>query len=221
MSQKIWTDADALIEHQMIGDDPVMTSIVAANKAAGLPAIDVSPAQGRLLEVLVRTSGAKRILEIGTLGGYSTVWMARALPEDGRIVTMEMEPLHAATAKANFERAGVAGKIDLRLGAAIASLEALAAENPAPFDMIFIDADKPNNQPYIDYAHRLGRKGGLVICDNVIRNGDIVGASNSDPNVTGARDALATMGQRNRFVATAIQTVGSKGYDGFAIGVIA
>jgi predicted O-methyltransferase YrrM len=206
---------DALFEA-----DPVLDAVLAANHDQGLPAIDVSPAQGKLLSLLARMQGAKKILEIGTLGGYSTIWMARALPVGGKIVTLELDPHHATVARLNFERAGVAERVELRVGPALQSLAALSAENAGPFDVIFIDADKPNNPHYLSWAMRLSRPGTVIICDNVIRDGAVLDEDGHDANVEGARAAFSFIGGDKRLEGTAIQTVGAKGYDGFAIAIV-
>lgn len=168
----------------------------------------------------MRIRGAKRVLEIGTLGGYSTIWMARGLPADGKVVTLELDPHHAKVARLNFERAGVSDKVDLRLGPALQSLAALASENAGRFDLIFIDADKPNNPNYLKWAMRLSRAGTVIVCDNVIRDGAVVKKDSCDANVEGARAAFSFIGQEKRLDGTAIQTVGAKGYDGFAIAIV-
>lgn len=205
--------ASALFE----GGDP-QGPILAANRKAGLPEIDVSPLQGKFLALLVQIVGAKRILEVGTLGGYSTVWMAKALPADGRIVTLELGSHHAEVARQNFARAGVAEKIELLEGPAAASLASLAGQ--PPFDLVFIDADKPSNTIYLDWAAKLARKGGVIVLDNVVRDGAVADASSTDPNVIGSRAAIDMLGSDPRFDATAIQTVGAKSYDGFAIAIV-
>lgn len=220
MGQSVWKSVDDLIAEKLVPPDPVLESILAANADAGLPAIDVSPAQGKLLHLLARMIGAKRVLEIGTLGGYSTVWLARALPTEGKVMTLELDPQHAEVARSNFEAAGLADRIELREGAALKSLEALGAEKAEPFDLVFIDADKPNNLNYLRWAMRLSRPGSVIICDNVIRDGAVLDARGRDPNVEGARAALAFMAEEPRLDATAIQTVGVKGYDGFAIALV-
>jgi predicted O-methyltransferase YrrM len=220
MSRKIWAAVDDYIAGQLLHADPVLEAALAANRDAGLPAIDVSPAQGKLLNLLATIAGAKRILEIGTLGGYSTIWLARALPPDGRLVTLELDPRHAMVAKANIERAGLSDLVDLRVGPALKSLEALAREGAAPFDFVFIDADKPNNRNYLGLAMKLSRPGTVIVCDNVIRDGDVLDTNGRDANVEGARAAFAFIGADERLEGTAIQTVGAKGYDGFAIAVV-
>lgn len=220
MTQKTWSAVDDYIVANLIAADPVLDAVLEANRAAGLPAIDVSAPQGRLLNLLVRTSGAKRVLEVGTLGGYSTIWMARGLPAGGRVVTLEANPHHADVARANIERAGLAAMIEVRTGAALETLPGLAAEGEGPFDLVFIDADKPNNPGYLDWALRLARPGTIIVCDNVIRNGAVVDAESGDANVEGARAAFRIMGSHPRLTATALQTVGSKGYDGFIVAVV-
>ena len=220
MSKKTWAAVDDYIVDALFAADPALDAVLAANRDQGLPAIDVSPAQGKLLSLLARIQGAKKILEIGTLGGYSTIWMARALPADGKIVTLELDPHHAKVARSNFERAGVSERVDLRVGPALQSLAALGAENAGPFDLIFIDADKPNNPNYLSWAMRLSRPGTVIICDNVIRDGAVLDEDGHDANVEGARAAFSFIGGDKRLDGTAIQTVGAKGYDGFAIAIV-
>lgn len=220
MSSKTWTAVDDYIVSSLFQEDPVLDAVLKANRDQGLPAIDVSAAQGKLLSLLVRIRGAKKVLEVGTLGGYSTIWMARGLPADGKVVTLELEPHHAKVARSNFERAGVSGKVDLRIGPALQSLAALVSENADPFDLIFIDADKPNNPNYLDWAMKLSRPGTVIVCDNVIRDGAVVKKNSGDVNVEGARAAFSFIGGEKRLDGTAIQTVGAKGYDGFAIAVV-
>lgn len=220
MSQIVWNDVDDYIIESLIPHDPVLEAVLKANHAAGLPAIDVSLAQGKFLNLLVRIAGARLVLEIGTLGGYSTIWMARGLGKGGRVVTLEFDPLHATVARDNVAAAGLAEVIDVRLGRAIDTLPKLHAEGLYPFDLIFIDADKPSNAAYLDWALRLSRPGTVIICDNVIRGGAVTDALSSDRSVQGARDAFSHLGGNARISATALQTVGSKGYDGFAIGIV-
>ncbi|TIW00327.1 MAG: O-methyltransferase [Mesorhizobium sp.] len=220
MSARTWTAVDDYIVSSLFDADPALDAVLAANREQGLPAIDVSAAQGKLLSLLVRIGSVKKVLEIGTLGGYSTVWMARALPADGKVVTLELDPHHAKVARSNFERAGVSDKVDLRIGPALQSLAALANENAGPFDLIFIDADKPNNPNYLDWAMKLARSGTVIVCDNVIRDGAVVDERSGDVNVEGARAAFSFIGGEKRLDGTAIQTVGAKGYDGFAIAIV-
>ncbi|RAZ88767.1 methyltransferase [Mesorhizobium hawassense] len=220
MSSKTWTAVDDYIVSSLFEADPVLDAVLAANRDRGLPAIDVSAAQGKLLSLLVRIRGARKVLEVGTLGGYSTIWMARGLPADGKVVTLELDPHHAKVAHSNFEQAGVSDKVDLRVGPALQSLAALEGENAGPFDLIFIDADKPNNPNYLTWAMKLSRSGTVIVCDNVIRVGAVVKKNSGDANVEGARAAFSFIGGNNRLDGTAIQTVGAKGYDGFAIAIV-
>ncbi len=218
--EETWTAVDNYFSSLYIGDDAALDAALAANAAAGLPSIDVAPNQGKFLHLLARMQRARRILEIGTLGGYSTIWLARALPADGRLITMEFEPRHALVAKANIDRAGLASRVEIRVGAALDSLAQLATENPAPFDMIFIDADKPNNPNYLAWALKFSRPGTVIIGDNVVRDGAILDPADPDPRVQGTRQFLELLGAEPRLAATALQTVGSKGYDGFAMALV-
>lgn len=220
MSKKVWTDVDDYIVSSLFESDPVLDAVIATNRKQGLPAIDVSAAQGKLLSLLVRIRGARRVLEVGTLGGYSTIWMARGLPADGKVVTLELDPHHAKVARSNFERAGVSDKVELRSGPALQSLETLAAEKTEPFDLIFIDADKPNNPNYLSWAMRLSLSGTVIICDNVIRDGTVLNDDGRDAYIEGARAAFSFIGGDKRLDGTAIQTVGAKGYDGFAVAIV-
>jgi len=212
-----WAAVDAYFEEKLFPADPVLEGALRSSAAAGLPSIQVSPSQGRLLYLLAKAIGARRILEIGTLGGYSTIWLARALPADGRLVTLEVNPAHAEVARANFARAGVGGKVELRLGAALETLPKLRSEALGPFDFSFIDADKPNTRSYFDWALALSRPGSLIIVDNVVRKGELANALSSDPNVRGMREFLEALASEERVSATGIQTVGKKGYDGFVL----
>jgi predicted O-methyltransferase YrrM len=217
---EIWADVDAYFAGQLIGDDAALQAALAANQRAGLPAIDVSPLQGKFLELQVRISGAKRVLEIGTLGGYSTIWLARAVGEDGHVVTLEANPEHAAVARSNLAAAGLSGRIDLREGLAIETLPLLQKEAAAPFDLIFIDADKRSNPDYLEWALRLARVGSLIIVDNVVRRGQVLDAGSQDPDVQGIRRFTERLAEEPRLTATALQTVGAKGYDGFVLAVV-
>jgi predicted O-methyltransferase YrrM len=221
MSRKTWNAVDDYIAEELIATDASLDTALESNRDNGLPAIDVSPAQGKLLNLLVRMNNARRILEIGTLGGYSTIWMARALPADGKVVTLELDPHHAKVARANIKRAGLSELVDLRVGPALDSLAKLSGEGAGPFDFIFIDADKPNNPNYLTWAMKLSRPGTVIVCDNVIRDGDVIRQSSPDQNVQGARAAFSFIGKDKRLEGTAIQTVGVKGYDGFAIAIVA
>lgn len=214
-----WQRVDDYIADTLLPPDPALDAALAANAAAGLPAIDVAPSHGKLLHILARMTGARRILEIGTLGGYSTIWLARALPPGGRLVTLEASAAHAAVARENIARAGLAGVVDLRLGRALDTLPGLAGE--APFDMVFIDADKPSNPDYLDWALRLSRPGTVIVCDNVVRSGRVADAGSTDPGVVGTRALFDRMAAEPRLTATAVQTVGAKGWDGFAIAIVA
>jgi predicted O-methyltransferase YrrM len=185
-----------------------------------LPSIDVSPLQGKFLHLIAQIAGVKRILEIGTLGGYSTTWLARALPQNGRLISLEFEPKHVEVARKNIARAGLSELVEIRQGAAADSLAKLYAEDPSPFDLIFIDADKPNNPVYLEWALKLSRKGTIIIVDNVIRNGEISSSASKDPKVQGTRTMFDMLSANPRLQATALQTVGSKGYDGFAMAVV-
>lgn len=220
MNRIVWGDVDRYIEETLIPADAVLDGVLKANREAGLPAIDVSPAQGKFLNLLVRMLKARLVLEIGTLGGYSTIWMARGLPQGARLVSLEADPLHATVARENIAAAGLKGIAEVRLGRAIESLPKLESEGLYPFDLVFIDADKPSNAAYLDWALRLSRPGTVVVCDNVIRDGAVTDRLSGDPGVRGARDAFALMGSNTRFSATALQTVGAKGYDGFAIAIV-
>ena len=217
MSQPTWTAVDQYLCETLIPSDPVLEATVAANAAANLPTIDVTPTQARFLHMLVQIQGARHILEIGTLGGYSTIWLARALPPEGRLITLEVDPHHAAVARANIARAGLSQVVNLRLGPAAESLAHLHKEGTAPFDFIFIDADKPSNPTYLEWAVKLSRKGSLIVIDNVIREGEIADAHSDDPSVQGTRAMFEMLAANPRLEATALQTVGSKGYDGFAM----
>lgn len=220
MDQDRWSAVDGYIAERLLPPDPILDAALARNAAAGLPAIDVSPAQGKLLHLLARMSGARRILEIGTLGGYSTLWLARALPPAGIVVTLEAEPRHAEVARANFAAAGLSERIDLRLGAALDTLPRIEAEGGTPFDFVFIDADKPSNPDYLAWAFRLSRPGTVIVGDNVVRRGAIADPAKDDPNVTGTRAFFDALAAEPRLSATAIQTVGAKGWDGFALAIV-
>ena len=220
MTQEQWTAVDRYITDLLVPHDPILEAALEASVAAGLPSINVAPNQGKLLSLLAQALHARSILEIGTLGGYSTIWLARALPADGRLITLEIERKHAEVAQSNLARAGLAEKVDVRLGRALDTLPQLAAENRGPFDLIFIDADKTSNADYFAWAVRLSRPGTLIIIDNVIRKGAVVDASSSDANVQGVRRLNEALAKESRVSATELQTVGSKGYDGFAFALV-
>lgn len=220
MTDKLWTEVDRYLAETLIEADAGLDAALAANAAAGLPSIDVTPTQAQFLQILARMVNARRILEIGTLGGYSTIWLARGLAPGGRLITLEFDPKHARVAGENIARAGLSDLVEIRVGAAADSLAVLAAEHAEPFDLIFIDADKPNNAVYLDWALKLSRVGTLIVCDNVIRDGKVADAKSTDPSVVGTRAMFTRMAAEPRLVATALQTVGSKGYDGFALALV-
>jgi len=210
-----WDAIDDYIAENVLDDDPALDAALAASEAAGMPAIQVAPLQGKLLMMLGAIMGARKILEIGTLGGYSTIWLARGMADGGRVVTLEMSPEFAEIARNNFAHAGLADKIEVRVGKALDTLPQLATEGP--FDLIFIDADKPSTPDYFDWAVKLSRKGSLIIVDNVVREGAILAAQSDSLHVKGLRDFYARVAADTRVTATAFQTVGNKGHDGLAI----
>ncbi|MCE3030747.1 MULTISPECIES: O-methyltransferase [Streptomyces] len=215
--QQLWDDVDDYFINTLSPDDEALRAALRENDAAGLPPIGVTAAQGKLLQLLAQVQGARTILEIGTLGGYSTIWLARALPEDGRLVTLEYSARHAEVATRNIARAGLDRVAQVRVGPALESLPKLADENPAPFDLVFIDADKANNAHYVEWALRLTRAGSLIVLDNVVRGGRVADPGTTDPDVVGTRTAIELIASHPRLSGTAIQTVGTKGYDGFAL----
>ncbi|MDQ3875454.1 MAG: O-methyltransferase [Actinomycetota bacterium] len=218
--QEQWDAVDRYLADLLVPRDPALDAALRANAAAGLPPHDVTPNQGRLLELLARVHGARTILELGTLGGYSTIWLGRALPPDGRLITLEAEPTYAEVARSNISRAGLGDVVDLRLGPALETLPQVAAEDRGPFDLIFLDADKASNPQYFAWALELSRRGSLLIADNVVRAGAVADSASGDPSVRGVRDFLELLAAEPRVSATAIQTVGSKGYDGFAVALV-
>jgi predicted O-methyltransferase YrrM len=224
MSSERWNAVDRYIAEHLVAPDSALDAALGASAAAGLPQIAVSPPQGKLLQLLAQIHGARTILELGTLGGYSTIWLARALPPDGRLLTMEAERSYAEVAQANITRAGLADIVELRVGPALETLPELAAESPDPFDMVFIDADKKSTPEYFTWALRLCRPGSLIIVDNVIRDGALIDGDNDDPSVRGNRRfhelLAADLAGAKRVSATTIQTVGSKGYDGFTLALV-
>ncbi len=220
MSQDLWTAVDAYFTDALVPFDSVLEAALKDSDAAGLPQVNVTLNQGKLLYLLAQMQGAKKILELGTLGGYSTIWLSRALPKDGRLITLEANPTHAEVAKKNIARAGLSDMVEIRVGKAIETLPLLEKENIAPFDFIFIDADKPSNPDYLAWSLKLSRVGTVIITDNVVRNGAVIDTHSDDPNVHGVRSFFELLSAEPRISATAIQTVGSKGYDGFALGIV-
>ncbi|WP_223635901.1 O-methyltransferase [Corallococcus sp. EGB] len=220
MSQEQWTQVDRYITDHMVAPDAMLEAALEASAKAGLPAINVAPNQGKLLMLLARMHGAKRILEVGTLGAYSTLWLARALPPGGRIITLEAVPKHAEVARENIARAGLSGVVEVRLGNAVDTLAQLEEEGQEPFDLTFIDADKVRTAEYFAWALKLSRQGSVIITDNVVRKGGIVDAASADANIQGMRRFFEAVAAEPRVSATAVQTVGSKGYDGFSLALV-
>jgi predicted O-methyltransferase YrrM len=220
VTQDQWNAVDHYLNETLVAEDEILSAAVKDSERAGLPSIQVAPNQGKLLHLLARTMGARSVLEIGTLGGYSTIWLARALPPGGCVITLEAEPRHAEVARANLARAGLANVIDLRLGRALDTLPKLAAEGRGPFDLFFIDADKPSIPEYFDWALRLSRPGSLILVDNVVRRGAVADPASDDPNVQGVRRFNERVAREPRVSATTIQTVGTKGYDGIAFALV-
>jgi len=213
----LWTAVDAYLEEKLLPADPVLEEALRSSAAAGLPNIQVSPTQGKLLYLLAKALGARRVLEIGALGGYSTIWLARALPKDGRLVTLEVEAKHAEVASANIARAGLQDRVEIRLGRALETLPKILAEKRGPFDLFFLDADKANTRAYFEWTLKLSRPGSLIVVDNVVRRGELADASSPSPDVLGMREFLDALASDSRVSATGIQTVGRKGYDGFVL----
>jgi predicted O-methyltransferase YrrM len=220
MADQPWNGVDEYLCDLLLEPDPSLDAALQASRDEGLPPIAVAPNQGKLLNLLVRSIGARSVLEFGTLGGYSTIWMARALPADGRVITLEAVEKHAEVAQANLERAGVAESIEIRLGAALESLKQLIDEGAGPFDFVFIDADKENTRPYFEGALKLSRVGTLIFVDNLVRNGNIIDADSTDSQVVGMREFMDYVKNEKRVDITGVQTVGSKGYDGFALAYV-
>ncbi|MET9641872.1 O-methyltransferase [Streptomyces virginiae] len=218
MAQRTWTAVDAYFDGLLVGEDEALTAATAASEAAGLPAHQVAPNQGKLLHLLARIRGARNILEIGTLGGYSTIWLARALPEGGRLVTLEADERCADTAAANIARAGLEDRVEIRRGRAVDLLPGLTGLDP--FDLVFIDADKPSNPEYLEWALKLTRPGSVIVGDNVVRDGAVVDPASDDPRVRGVRRFTELIAEHPRLTATALQTVGAKGYDGFVMALV-
>ena len=217
MSQEQWSSVDGYITGLLVPSDAALDAALQSSTAAGLPAINVAPNQGKLLHLLARIQGARTILEIGTLGGYSTIWLARAVPAGGKVVTLEADARHAEVARANLARAGLGEVVDVRVGRALDTLPQIAREGHGPFDLFFIDADKASIPDYFKWALDLSRPGSVIIVDNVVRGGAVLDASSKDPNVQGVRRFNELVAAEPRVSATAIQTVGTKGYDGFAV----
>ncbi len=211
---------DDYFTETIVAPDRALAEALAANAAAGLPSIDVSAPQGKLIHLLARMTGARRALEIGTLGGYSTIWLASALPHDGRLITLERSARHAEVARRNVARAGLSAIVEVRTGAALEALPKIEAEGLGPFDFVFIDADKANNAAYVEWALRLSRPGTAIVVDNVVRDGQVADAKNTDADVVGVRRMFELIAREPRLSATAIQTVGAKGWDGFALAIV-
>jgi predicted O-methyltransferase YrrM len=216
MNQKVWAAVEQYLDKMLIAPDPALKESLAAAAKAKLPAIQVSSVQGKMLHLMALMIGARKILEIGTLGGYSTIWMARALPEGGRLITLEADPKHADVARRNFARAGVESRVELRLGKALDTLPQVAADGLGPFDMFFIDANKSNMPEYFEWSLKLARKGSVIIADNVVREGAVLDAKSKDADIRGVRRFLEMVGKEKRVSGTALQTVSTKSYDGFA-----
>jgi len=220
ISSSTWSSVDAFLESAILPHDAALEAAIKANSQAGLPAIDVSPLQGQALHLLARAARARRILEVGTLGGYSTIWLARALPRAGRLVTLELDPNHAAVARDNISRAGLADRVEVCVGPAAASLAALRSQNAAPFDLTFIDADKPSTPEYFEHALALSAPGALIIIDNIIRHGEIANPETRDESARVMRSFMQALGKDRRVTPAAIPTVGVKGYDGLALAIV-
>ncbi len=220
MDNEAWSAVDAYLTDALVPSDAALDAALAASEAAGLPAINVAPNQGKLLQLLATIRGARRILEVGTLGGYSTIWLARALPPGGKLVTLELNPEHAKIATRNIARAGFAEVVSVVVGSAKGSLAQLVEAGAEPFDFIFIDADKENNAVYLDAALKLSRPGTVIVVDNVVRQGRVADLDNHDPDVVGVREGFDFIAAQPRLTTTAVQTVGLKGWDGFAISIV-
>jgi predicted O-methyltransferase YrrM len=215
-----WTKVDDYFGDLLAPQDEQMSAALQANEKAGLPAIGVSRLQGKFLFLLAKIAQARRVLEIGTLGGYSSIWMARALPPEGRIITLEVDPGHAEVARENLGRAGLLDRVDIRVGPALDTLPALHASGAGPFDLVFIDADKENNAAYLDWAVKLSHPGTIILVDNVVRDGKVIHAKSRDGDIRGTRAMAERMAAHPRLTATVLQTVGVKGYDGFALAIV-
>jgi predicted O-methyltransferase YrrM len=220
LSKELWTAVDEYICGQLVPSDPVLDHVVASSAAAGLPPIAVTPNLGKLLYLLAKIRGAQKILEIGTLAGYSTIWLARALPPGGRMITLEADPKHAEISQSNIAQAGLSQTVEVRLGSALDLLPKLEAEKSGPFDLIFVDAEKRDNPDYFVWSLKLSKPGNILVFDNVVRDGAVIDPANTTPSVEGIRRFNELVAAEPRVTATAIQTVGSKGYDGFAIALV-
>jgi predicted O-methyltransferase YrrM len=220
MTELLWTSVDQYYSDALVKPDEILDAALRDSDAAGLPPINVTPNQGKFLHLMARICGARAILEIGTLGGYSTIWLARALPDGGRLVTLEAEPRHADVARANIARAGLADRVEVRVGRALDTLPQLEADGVGPFDLVFIDADKPSNPDYVEWALKITRTGSVIIVDNVVRDGAVADSASEDSAVLGVRRMNELIAADQRLTATAIQTVGSKGYDGILVALV-
>ncbi len=220
MNQELWTSVDEYFTAALVMPDEALNAALRDSDAAGLPPINVAPNQGKLLHLMARMSRARSILEIGTLAGYSTIWLARALPDDGRLVTLEADPRHAEVATANITRVGLADRVEVREGRALHTLPGVQADGLAPFDLVFIDADKPSNPFYVEWALKLTRPGSVIIVDNVVRGGAVIESDSEDDSVRGVQQMNELIAAEPRLTATAIQTVGSKGYDGLLVAMV-
>lgn len=220
MSQSTWIAIDEYFSQQLVHSDAVLERTLLKSTEAGLPQINVAPNQGKLLQLLAIALKAKRILEIGTLGGYSTIWLARGIQKGGQLITLEYDPAYAAVAKENFKYAGLSDMVEVRIGLALDSLQQMEREHIEPFDLIFIDADKPSNPEYLKYSLKFSHPGTMIIGDNVVREGEVINEKSDDPKVKGVRDFIELLGSDPKVTATAIQTVGSKGYDGFSLAIV-
>ena len=220
MTQQLWTSVDQYYSDVLVKQDQALDTALRDSDAAGLPPINVTPNQGKFLHLMARICGARSILEIGTLGGYSTIWLARALPDGGRLVTLEAEPRHAEVARANIARAGLADRVEVRVGRALDTLPQLEADGIGPFDFVFIDADKPSNPDYVEWALKITRPGSVIIVDNVVRGGAVADSGSEDSAVLGVRRMNELIAADQRLTATAVQTVGSKGYDGMLVALV-
>jgi predicted O-methyltransferase YrrM len=218
--QELWADVDRYFGELLAPEDRALSASMESNRVAGLPSIDVPALLGKFLELMIRISGARRVLEIGTLGAYSTIWMARALPAGGQLVTLEIDPHHADIARENLKAAGVLDRVEVRVGPASESLRAMDERGEEPFGVVFIDADKKSMPEYLEWSLKLSRPGSVIVADNVVRNGKVLDAASTDPDIQGVRRMTEMMASNPRLSATAIQTVGARGYDGFAVALV-